>query len=58
MTVTNKSFQSEKFIVDYIAFKFQQLKDDRQQEIEDYLLEQGFNSYSAKFAKPVKELLS
>lgn len=51
------TFQSEKLVVDWIGFKFQNLDNFAQTKLAKYLFEIGFNSYqeSGKLAKPVKE---
>jgi len=51
------SFESENLVVDYIVFKFQDLKYITHKKIADYLFKIGFNSYqeSGKLAKPIKE---
>ena len=51
------TFDSEKLIVDWIGFKFQNLDNSAQTKLAEYLFEIGFNSYkeSGKLAKPVKE---
>ena len=51
------SFESEKLVVDYITFKFQDLEDSTKTKIANYLFKIGFNCYqeSGKLAKPIKE---
>ena len=51
------NFQSQKLVVDYISFKFQELDNYTQTKIANYLFKIGFNSYqdSGRLAKPVKE---
>lgn len=50
------SFESENLVVDYISFKFQDLKDWKEKELASYLLKLGFNCYkeSGKLRKPIK----
>ena len=51
------TFESENLVVDYISFKFQDLKDWKEKELASYLLKLGFNCYkeSGKLRKPIKE---
>ena len=51
------SFESRNLIVDYITFKFPDLKDFDRERIAEYLFQLGFNSYqeSGKLVKPTKE---
>ena len=37
------TFESENLVVDYISFKFQDLKDWKEKELASYLLKLGFN---------------
>ena len=57
MSKNKLSFQSENLVVDYISFKFQDLKDWKEKELASYLLKLGFNCYkeSGKLRKPIKE---
>lgn len=43
--------------MDYISFKFQDLKDWKEKELASYLLKLGFNCYkeSRKLRKPIRE---
>ncbi len=56
MSKNKLSFQSENLVVDYISFKFQDLKDWKEKELASYLLKVGFNCYkeSGKLRKPIK----
>ena len=47
------SFESENLVVDYISFKFQDLKDWKEKELASYLLKLGFNCYKES-GKPHK----
>lgn len=57
MNQKKHSFQSQKLIVDWISFKFQDLSHHTKTQIVDYLFNLGFNSYqqSGKLSKPIKE---
>jgi hypothetical protein len=57
MNQNKLTFQSQKLVVDYIRFKFQNLDNLHQIRIAKYLFQLGFNSYqeSGKLAKPIKE---
>lgn len=52
------SFQSQKLVVDYITFKFQDFQCD-QNKIANYFFNLGFNSYqqSGKLANPIQEII-
>lgn len=51
------TFQYKKLVVDWISFKFQELKNADLEKITRYLYKMGFNSYreSRKLAKPEKK---
>ena len=51
------TFESEKLVVDWISFKFQNLESTEQIKIANYLFRLGFNSYqeSGRLAQPIKE---
>jgi hypothetical protein len=57
MNQQEHSFQSQKLIIDWISFKFQDLSYDTKTQISDYLFNLGFNTYqqSGKLSKPIKE---
>lgn len=59
MSKNTLSFESENLVVDYISFKFQDLKDWKEKELVSYLLKLGFNCYkeSGKLRKPIKTLI-
>ena len=56
MKENNLSFVSENLVMDYIPFKFQDLKDWKEKELASYLLKLGFNDYkdSGKLSNPIK----
>ena len=57
MNQNKLSFKSENLVVDYITFKFQDLKKSKKKQIAKYFFKVGFNSYqqSGKLATPIKE---
>lgn len=57
MEENKSSFVSENLVVDYISFKFQDLKDFTKTKIANYLFKIGINFYqeSGKLTKPIKE---
>jgi hypothetical protein len=59
MNQTKLTFASEKFVVDWISFKFQNWDKEKEQQITSYLLKMGFNSFqtSGKLALSIKESL-
>lgn len=57
MTQNKLNFQSQKLVVDYITFKFNDLDSQTQIRLADYLFNLGFNVYqeSGQLIKPIEE---